>query len=190
MPSEGRARIRSALLTAGSLSLVLLIACTGNTPKPGAGSSHPTPVPSVTNSPAIESYRCRHGVCSRLVLPSNTIVAGLSMEGRIIVTNTTGHMIRLGGCISPFQVGLSNDEIKPDVAWQLCLQSFTFPIGESTWSVGVDANYASCGPGPPPPPHCIKGIGPPLPPGAYRAILYESGEAIPVPAPIDVRVTS
>jgi hypothetical protein len=132
----------------------------------------------------------------RFEIPSTTMRAGSAMEGRVIVTNNTGYLIHAGndcGGQGLFDVGLGNDKIKPQVDGSpACLGSaFTVPIGESTWPVGVTAQYGACGETESYPalgiPRCRKGKPPALPPGDYRAVLFGPLK-FPNPIPINVLV--
>jgi len=118
------------------------------------------------------------------------------MDGRVIVTNNTGHIIRAGdtcGGQGLFDVGLGNDKIEPQVsAHPFCAgPAFMVPIGESTWPVGVFALYGACGETEADPalgiPRCINGKPPVLPPGDYRAVVFASG--VLIPSPLVVHVT-
>jgi len=109
------------------------------------------------------------------------------MDGRVIVTNNTGHIIRAGdtcGGQGLFDVGLGNDKIEPQVsAHPFCAgPAFMVPIGESTWYVGVFASYAACDDIP----RCVNGTPPPLPPGDYRAVVFAWGVLIPPPLVVHV----
>jgi hypothetical protein len=121
-------------------------------------------------------------------LPSTTMSAGTSMSGYVVVHNDTGQELHVSGCGTPFAVALGNDEIEPTVAWNSCLQPFTIPSGTSNWPVTVRATFLACG-GPSPVPACQEGHVPPLPPGSYRAMLYQSPRIVPTPPSIDVQVT-
>ena len=109
------------------------------------------------------------------------------MVGEVVVQNHTGQAARASGCLSLFRVVLGNDKMKPEVAWPACLQSFTIPAGSSSYTVTVDASYSQCGGGTV---RCVHGRPPPLPPGDYLAMLFQSGHnGIPTPPPVGVRVT-
>jgi heat shock protein HslJ len=134
----------------------------------------------------------RAGVTARMELPSTTMTAGSSMSARVVVENNTGHPIRATKCGSFFQIGLQNTEIKWHAIWPQCAVSFTIPVGESTYPVTVIAAYATCGATPGPDfPKCATGPQPgppPLPPGNYRATLFQSSPIVSLPLPIDVKV--
>jgi hypothetical protein len=125
---------------------------------------------------------------ARIAVPSTTMARGSAMLGKVIVTNDTGHALHANGCRSPFLIALGNAKISPSVAWLDCLQRITIPTGESTWMVSVSASYLACGERGPLP-RCIHGYPPPLPPGAYEAVLYQRPHVVPTPQPIRIRVT-
>ena len=136
------------------------------------------------------AHYVRSGVTARVVLPALKMIAGSSMSGHVVVENNTGHALHATGCISLFQVALGNAQTHPAPAWPLCLQEFTIPTGKSTYPVTVRASYPGCSAtvqsGLP---VCLpSGRPPPLPPGNYRAMLFESGNVVPTPPAIDVRV--
>jgi hypothetical protein len=108
------------------------------------------------------------------------------MSGSVIVENNTGSALHATGCTSLFQVALGNDKISPSVAWLACLQTFTIPVGESSYPVTIDAFYSWCSSASVPP--CTDGHPPPLPPGEYQAMLFQTA-MVPTPPPIAVRVT-
>jgi hypothetical protein len=118
---------------------------------------------------------------ARIVLPVSTMAAGSSISGKVVVENNTGHALLATGCKSLFAVALGSDQISPDVVWPMCLQTFTIPEGESSYPVIVTASYSTCSP-----PLCTD---PSLPPGDYRAMLFQQTIVVPVPPPIPIRVT-
>jgi hypothetical protein len=129
---------------------------------------------------------------ARVVLPSRTMTAGSSMAGHVLVDNRTGHTVRVSGCQNLFAVALTSSTYRPAVAWLLCLQRFTIPVGETRYPVTVLATYLQCSEGGPrdgvigcPP----SGGMPPLPPGTYQARLFQAHKLVRVPPPITVRVT-
>lgn len=112
------------------------------------------------------------------------------MSGTVVVENNTGHAIHGTDCYSPFAVALGNEKITPSVGWLLCAVPFTIPVGESSWPVTVVARYGGCGKGSDTDlPRCIDGRPPPLPPGEYRAMLYQNPHLIRTPPSISIRVT-
>ena len=162
--------VRSALAAAG-LVFVLSLA--------GYGSSGAKTKPSLSAS---------------LVLTTRTVRAGGELSGHITVENITGHSLRTVGCGSVFQVLLTSKTYKPTLIVPACFRVFTITRGRSSYSVTVRASYNRClqsGP--------IGTISsctptgtsplPPLPPGEYEATTFEWGNAVPLPAPVPVRVT-
>jgi len=137
----------------------------------------------------------RATVTARVALPSTTMTAGSSMTGHVIVENNTGGALHAIGCIDHFSVSLNNAKIHQVWGAAECLGTFTFPAGESSYQVTVQATYLGCGGSPlgdnPP---CVNVHGhtepPPLPPGDYEAKLFQSGNVVPTPPPITVRVTA
>ena len=129
---------------------------------------------------------------ARIVLPSQTMTAGSSMSGYVVVQNNIGRAIRVSGCVNLFQVLLTSSTYRPPVAWFTCLQRFTIPVGESRYPVTVWASYSQCSQGGPQ--HGLKacrpdGRMPPLPPGTYHAKLFQLHKLVRIPPALTVRVT-
>jgi hypothetical protein len=136
-------------------------------------------------------YRLPLAVSARVVLPTQTMSAGSSISGRVIVENDTGAPLRVAGCGEIFQLALTNDSIKPDVAWRACLQFFTIPVGASSYPVTIRASYNSCSATPQPGvTSCLPdNQPPPLPAGEYHAVLFQSGTVAATPPPLSIEVT-
>jgi hypothetical protein len=114
------------------------------------------------------------------------------MPGRVVVENNTGRAIHVPGCWRLFQVALVSSKNRPTVAWLTCLQTFTIPAGQSSYPATVQASYSQCSPGRPRGGvrACLPGgRPPPLPPGDYRARLFQDGHLVPVPPAMTVHVT-
>jgi hypothetical protein len=122
-----------------------------------------------------------------IVLPSSTMKADSMMQGEVRVSNKSGAPIQTTACGSPFAVALRSDTIEPEIIWTTCLNTFTIPVGESSYPIGFPATYSGCSPDQRP---CnADGSIPALPPGDYEATLYQSHDIVPAPAPVPVRVT-
>ena len=158
-----------------------------------------TPIKAVDHPMAIaitpwrgpSSWRRAPALSARLVLPSQTMAAGSSMTGQVLVDNHTGHAIHTFGCVSLFQVALTSRSYQPTVAWAACLQRFTIPPGLSRDRVTVWASNSQCSPARPR--HglrpCLPGERmPPLPPGTYHARLFQARPLARIPPAITVRV--
>ena len=129
---------------------------------------------------------------ARVLLPARTMTAGSSMSGLVVVQNNTGHPVRVGACGTPFEIALVSRSYRPSVAWSTCLQLIIIPVGESSYPVTLSASYLTClehGPR-----GTLKGClaggkVPALPPGTYRARLFQLGHLVPLPPTIKIRVT-
>ena len=165
-----------------ALLVLFFAASTGGSPRslPQSAAVHMGAAGRRPTLPA--SSRSEAPLSARIVLPATTMRAGSSMTGHVVVDNNTGHALHATGCISLFAVALGNDEIAPRVAWALCLQRFTIPSGSSRYPVTVTARDLSC-------PPCSNGLPRPLPPGDYRAMLFQASPVVPTPPAVGVRVT-
>jgi heat shock protein HslJ len=119
----------------------------------------------------------RPEVTARIELPSDQVVAGGTMKGRVVVDNETGRVIPAFGCGSLFAVMLTNAHVKPPIAWTLCRQTLDIPTGVSTYPVQIRANTSP-----------VIGPADPLPPGRYEATLYQSMHVVPDPPRVIVEV--
>jgi hypothetical protein len=150
------------------------------------------PSPESGSGPATtESTPPPGGLQVRLELPSSTLAAGASMEGRVIVANNTGQPVTAVSCQSPFGVILANERAKQTGGQRMCAQTFVFAVGESSWPITVAANYGSCiasaGTIDPSIQQCLPGGGsPPLPAGRYTATAEGRGIDVTATAEIDV----
>lgn len=133
------------------------------------------------------------GISARIVLPATTVHSGAVLNGYVEVRNATGREVTVIGCMSPFVVALSNRSAKGEVGWLDCREEFVFPAGHSRYSVMVRADYGGCVGDPVPTSKAIvrcepNGAVPDLPPGRYRARLYQRQRVAPDPPAVRVRV--
>jgi hypothetical protein len=157
----------------------VISACSG-------GSNRAAAPKTATTSP--RTPRAAAPLSAHVDLPSKTIAAGSTVNAIVVVENNTGTDLNVIGCGSPFAVALRNARIEPEVAWHLCRQTLTIPVGTSSHTLRVSASYLACGSGGRLP-ACVDGHSPPLPPGRYEATLYQHPIVVPTPAPIAVEVT-
>jgi hypothetical protein len=129
---------------------------------------------------------------ARVVLPAQTMTAGSSMAGHVLVDNNTGHAVRVSGCGSLFQVVLTRPGYRPTVGWLDCLQQITIPPGHTRYRVTILASYTQCGRGRQRDGlrACLPGGRmPPLPPGTYHARLFQARPLARTPPAITIQVT-
>jgi hypothetical protein len=133
---------------------------------------------------AIDSFRLapfsRAPRATKIVLSTNTLTAGSSVSGVVVVVNNTGAPLTYGGCGGLFQVALTQNGAPPSVPWLACLMQITVPEGESVQPVTVLAAAAACSSQP----IC------PLPAGRYDAVLAQDGSDFPPAPSIPVRVVA
>ena len=133
------------------------------------------------------------GLSARIVLPQSTVRSGSQLNGYVEVRNATGREVTVAGCFSPFQVALSNGSAKSGFVWLDCYEEFTVPTGRSRYSVTVRADYGGCAGDPAPASKSVVRCGsngeiPGLPPGIYRAKLYQRNRVVGDPPPVRIRV--
>ena len=51
------------------------------------------------------------------------------MEGNVIVTNDTGHVVDVTFCGELFQVALTGNDYEPGISWNACADSYAMPPG-------------------------------------------------------------
>lgn len=149
---------------------------------PTSPPSTTAPGPTTQSSPTTQAAQ----VVATLHLSSHVIPPGGKLRATITVDNRTGHALHDSGCGTLFEVVLGN-AAHPNVPAQLtCIRGYTIRPGVPTYHLDALTTYATCevhGH-----PRCGRTSPPPLPPGEYRAKVYEQGHAVPVPAAQEVRV--
>lgn len=127
-----------------------------------------------------------------LSMPTTSIASGSSVTGVVQVQNLTGHVVRPAICGPPFTIELVSPTATPtQLGSGLCLDNLKIPTGMSTYPVIVRADYISCSPPNSPPPNCVAGQPPPLPPGLYDATLLGAPNlTIDLPDSTPVEVTN
>ena len=109
------------------------------------------------------------------------VVGGQSIPAALVVSNPGGTInLNPHGCRPEFTIVLTNNGVPPDVAWAAtCVAGpFLVPHGTTRLPVSVLTTYPGClqpggsGAGLP---RCATSGPPPLPPGAYTAVLEWEG---------------
>lgn len=131
----------------------------------------------------------RAKISARVELPAQTMKAGSTMTGHVVVENDTGVPVRGTQCHGYFEVVLTSRDVAPGGGFNTCAERITFPAGESTYPVTIRASYLGCG-GRDEPACLPNNEMPPLPTGDYRAKLFQIGDIVSIPPPITVRVLS
>ncbi len=128
------------------------------------------------------------GLTASLTLRSHSVEAGGTIRGMITVRNETGAPASASGCVDWFQVALVGNGVKPELRWLACAGTIELPAGTTRYPVVVHASYSHCNQLPPDPPACIGDQPPPLPPGQYKARVFEIFKAMAEPRPVTVKV--
>jgi len=132
-------------------------------------------------------------VVIRVHLDQTRVVAGQTIRGQAVVTNTTAKPILLRTCAKSgwLMVGLTNGKIPFDPAFAAvgCAPSVWLAPGQRRYSITVMTTYQAClqpgGHSVYPVPTCSPNGLPPLPAGTYRTKVVAEGlpettEAAPV----------
>ena len=117
---------------------------------------------------------------------------GTTATGEVVVQNNTGRALQASGCGSTFALALTSATYQPQVGWLRCLTNISFPPGRSTYNVTLVASYLACTRGTPSStlPSCLpSGQAPPLPPGDYRAVLFQNPSIAPSPPARPIHLT-
>lgn len=128
---------------------------------------------------------------ARVVLSSNTVAAGASLDGTIEFHNNTGGLVRYTFCGEPFVLSLANETIRQQLPPQpFCGESGELATGESTFPIRLDARHGDCDP---PESRLVcqpDGQPPALPPGRYTvSIDYPAMTPTPALDPLIITIT-
>ena len=157
---------------------------------PSEGGQHVVaPVPHTT--PALTP------ITIRISLAQTRVIAGTSITGEAVLTNTTSKSITVEGCFAGGwpQVGLVNSNItfEPAIPANLCLTTIRLPPGPNRFPFDVVTHYQACvqsGGGSPSTnmPPCTTTGAPALPAGNYTTKVITNGlpPGTPTPQPISV----
>ena len=127
-------------------------------------------------------------------LSATQVVGGQPIPAALVVSNPGGTInLNPHGCRPEFTIVLTNSDFPPHVAWPaMCVAGpFLVPHGTTRLPISVLTTYPGClqpggsGSGLP---KCSTSGPPPLPPGAYTAVLEWEG-AVPLPPAQPVAVT-
>jgi hypothetical protein len=133
----------------------------------------------------------------RIHLDRTTVVAGSTIKGTLIVTNSARRVVDLAqGCRPSYVVALSSPTYAPQVAFASTCNHRPFVLhpGRTKLPVKVLTTYLECTESggdaatstvPP----CTSTSPPPLRPGSYRTLLIGNGLALPQPTPVVVTLT-
>ncbi|MGO9343410.1 MAG: hypothetical protein ACLP6E_12980 [Acidimicrobiales bacterium] len=155
----------------------------------GTTSNKPT---SVTNKPHPLGGTGR--LSDHLALDKTRVVAGQSVDGKLVIYNP-GKTFNLNkGCQPQLAVALNRGKFHQQIAFSTVCDGAPLLIDHGTTHLPVIVNttYDQCtqsGPGTPLLPKCLADGGiPPLPPGTYMAKVVWSGQ-VPLPTPNEVALT-
>lgn len=128
-------------------------------------------------------------ISTAIDLPSTTLVAGAMVAGALVVTNHTDHTINLTqGCQPQWAVGLQSPTIPFNPIFPaLCdIGPLLVQPGTNRLPFMLSVRYRSCAPDTS---SSCGGSPPPLPPGAYEAVLVSTSSVLSAP-PLDVEVVA
>jgi hypothetical protein len=134
----------------------------------------------------------------QVVLDRTRVVAGTTISGEVVLTNTTPGPVSVTYCpdIGLVEVGLMNSHIPfdPAISTVYCSDTIQLPPGPSDFPIHVITTYQSCvGTGAaavPTPPSCTPSGPPPLPSGKYwTAVVSTSGLSPATPTGTPIAVT-
>ena len=163
-------RVRQAVL-------VLMVALCG------CSASHHGSAPTTSTVPHVAALTTRLEVRSRVVPQGGTLA------GWLVVDNESGHPIGTPRCTA-WEVAIANDSFPARAIEAIkCGDGPVLAVGEHRYPFTATAQY-SCGPGSPPSKYRCGYDPEPLPIGDYRAELVQLGGALPMPAPVPVRVVA
>jgi hypothetical protein len=157
---------------------------------PGAGTASPGAAAAGPALPASQPP-----VTVRMVLPARVIVTGAAVTARFVISNRTGHALRVTDCDGNlFQVQLWAGNYRPGTGWLACLGFDVIPAGQSARTARFMASWGGCATTRARPPGLLgcppDGRIAPLPPGTYAATPFEDGTVLPVPGPVTVRLVA
>jgi hypothetical protein len=132
-------------------------------------------------------------VSVEVVLTLETMRTGTTATAQVVVQNDTGQALEVLGCGSTFALALTSASYQPQLAWPTCASKISFPPGRSTYPVTLSASYLACTASTSPSalPACLpSGQPPPLPPGDYRAVLFQGPAIAPSPPGQPIHLTN
>ena len=139
------------------------------------------------------------GLTARIELPLTTVAAGTTLQGYLVVSNTTGATAHVldGDCQPKWGVSVTNAHVPPNSAFTAdCrLAPLDLPIGETRLPVTVYTSYSGCqqgsaaGTGSTIFPACLPSGPPPLPSGDYTAVLVGNIPGLTPPPPVAITLT-
>jgi hypothetical protein len=174
------------------LIVLLLVAVAAACGQTQASTTNTTGVPTTTAPPLPGGYGLLPSdphLSDRIVLSTNRITSGHIIYGSLVVMNHGTAPINLTKrCMPHFGVALSSSHYIPQMGFPADCRSTPFIInpGSNRFPIGGSTTYDSCGEASAEPP-CIDRGPPPLPAGAYDAVLIGDGYlALPQPHPVPV----
>jgi hypothetical protein len=179
-----------------STSTTILVPPTGASP-PVELVPPATPPPLTVSSTVPPLLPPPGALTTTIELPSTTLVAGSTVNGSLVVTNHTNETFNLTqGCRPNWVVGLQSGSVRfvPGFTLECGGDPFFVPPGVSRLPFKLTVTYQGCSMDPQAAtadfPACISGDQmPPLPPGAYEAVLVSGTSALSAP-PVDVQVVA
>jgi hypothetical protein len=132
------------------------------------------------------------GTTTELIVPSHELRVGATMHATVVITNHTGHAIEDTKCGAPFVISLRSKRAYQEAMFPLCAESYSLPVGRSTYPVTIASTYLTCTHSPATDrsrPRCLATLRPPpLPKGKYQAFVVGLPGAVSSARPVEITV--
>lgn len=185
---------------ASSVPATSMLTPTTQAPSPGVAPAATTPTVGPRGAPTtavpaatIRASDAPPGSLRVRIDVARSLRAGSSVDGTITLDNGSGRPVTAEGCSVPYWTNLRNDTVVIESVQTLCLETFTFPLGESRWPIRISGSVGMCTSSPTPNstvPPCDADTGspPPLDPGTYT-VTVSGAPGLPVPPEFTVEIT-
>ncbi len=169
------------------------VAPAATTPTVGPHGAPTTAVPTPGAPATIRASDAPPGSLRVRIDVARSLRAGSSVDGTITLDNGSGRPVTAEGCSVPYWTNLRIGTVTIPGVQPMCLETFTFPAGESRWPIRISGSWGMCTNSPTPDtttPACDPATGspPPLDPGTYT-VTVSGAPGLPVPPELTVEIT-